>query len=66
MRRLEPPYPSFTLVMNKAQDFDVSRLPAYRKSYLERFHPYARVSTRQPSEMLMVRVNIGVAPHVHA
>ncbi|TBU50816.1 hypothetical protein BD309DRAFT_985438 [Dichomitus squalens] len=43
--------------MSKAQNFDVSRLPAYRKSYLERFHPYARVSTRRTSEMLMTTVD---------
>ena len=59
MRRLEPPYPSFTLVMSKAQDFDVSRPSAYRAGFPERFRPYARISKRQPPEILMVRVIIG-------
>lgn len=53
MRRPDLPFPSFALVMSKAQNFDVSRLPPYRSSLIERFHPYARVSARRPQDSLM-------------
>jgi hypothetical protein len=39
-----PPYPSFTLVMSSPQVavYDNTRLPAYRASHQNRFHPYPR------------------------
>ncbi|RPD66173.1 hypothetical protein L226DRAFT_609065 [Lentinus tigrinus ALCF2SS1-7] len=59
MWRFDPPYPSFTLIMTQpqAQNFDISRLPAYRSSVLERFHPYARKATRRNQDRLMLTID---------
>ncbi|KAI1795847.1 hypothetical protein LXA43DRAFT_1090481 [Ganoderma leucocontextum] len=43
--------------MSRAANFDVSRLPSYRSSCIERFHPYARVSARRPQDTLMTTVD---------
>ncbi|PIL36669.1 hypothetical protein GSI_00358 [Ganoderma sinense ZZ0214-1] len=47
MPLVDPPYPSFTLVVTKMypsspRPFDSSRLPAYRAAHVGRFHPYPR------------------------
>ncbi|KAI0807551.1 hypothetical protein C8Q74DRAFT_72686 [Fomes fomentarius] len=63
--RFDPPYPSFALVMAKAQQqsFDPSRLPSYRSSFLERHqsHPYAAALAAHPRyarrDPLMVTVD---------
>ncbi|KAM5532698.1 hypothetical protein V8D89_013590 [Ganoderma adspersum] len=44
---VDPPYPSFTLIVTKMytslpRPFDSSRLPAYRAAHVGRFHPYPR------------------------
>ncbi|EJF63065.1 hypothetical protein DICSQDRAFT_179719 [Dichomitus squalens LYAD-421 SS1] len=45
---VDPPYPSFTLVMIAA---DPSlRLPSYRSSHLGRFHPYPRGGSRRSED----------------
>jgi hypothetical protein len=57
---LQPPYPSFTLVMSSAPFAanDNMRLPAYRASHLARFHPYPRAHPSHHEERLLVRLFI--------
>lgn len=63
MWRFDPPYPSFTLVMAKVESptFDPSRLPPYRSSFLERFHPYPRSSGQRAEDIFLVRASYGLA-----
>ncbi|ETW86248.1 hypothetical protein HETIRDRAFT_114852 [Heterobasidion irregulare TC 32-1] len=44
MPSVNPPYPSLALVMssNTGNSADTSRLPAYRASHFERYHPDSR------------------------
>ena len=58
--RFDPPYPSFALVMDKleSQTFDPSRLPSYRSSFLDRFHPYPRPPGQRAEEIFMVRLRV--------
>lgn len=51
MPKLDPPFPSFTLMMHEYQN-DSLRLPSYRESLVVRFHPYPRKQSK--SEALMV------------
>ncbi|OCH93441.1 hypothetical protein OBBRIDRAFT_790314 [Obba rivulosa] len=55
MRALEPAYPSFTLVLTNAGK-DSLRLPAYRASHKERYHPYPRYP-RRSADCLMQTVD---------
>ncbi|KAI0370302.1 hypothetical protein BV20DRAFT_1052633 [Pilatotrama ljubarskyi] len=50
MPRLDPPYPSFTLVMTSLES---SRLPSYRSFHVIRFHPYPRTARSRPEERLI-------------
>ncbi|KAI0780917.1 hypothetical protein BD413DRAFT_15379 [Trametes elegans] len=54
MRGLDPPFPSFTLVMT--QPYDSMRLPTYRESHVLRYHPYPRKHPKT-SETLLRRVD---------
>lgn len=53
----QPPYPSFALVMSSSNFavYDNTRLPAYRTSHLNRFHPYPRTHPSSHQERHMVR-----------
>ena len=65
MPSVNPPYPSFTLVMSSStgNSADTSRLPAYRASHSGRYHPYSRA---HPShhENHMVRACDSISPRV--
>ncbi|OBZ75361.1 hypothetical protein A0H81_04317 [Grifola frondosa] len=50
----QPPYPSFALALSKLNQ-DSMRLPSYRESHLERYHPYPRCS--RPLDHLMNTVD---------
>ncbi|EIW60337.1 uncharacterized protein TRAVEDRAFT_63913 [Trametes versicolor FP-101664 SS1] len=54
MPKLDPPFPSFTLMMHEYQN-DSLRLPSYRESLVVRFHPYPRKQSK--SEALMQKVD---------
>ncbi|KAI0773795.1 hypothetical protein C8Q74DRAFT_783397 [Fomes fomentarius] len=55
--RIDPPWPSFSLVMSK---LDNSRLPSYHYTHLGRYHPYARATRRRLEDTFM---NLDV--HIH-
>ncbi|KAI8986187.1 hypothetical protein BD414DRAFT_536930 [Trametes punicea] len=63
-RRIDPPYPSFSLVLSAPlppRDTRTSRLPAYRASHMGRFHPYPRLAPPprelcEENRLMMVRV----------
>ena len=61
MPSVNPPFPSFTLVMsnNMGNPADTSRLPTYRASHLGRFHPYPRAHpSYHESHMVRARRSI--------
>ncbi|KAJ3557009.1 hypothetical protein NM688_g1708 [Phlebia brevispora] len=49
-RAPDPPYPSFSLVMTTMDRYYPFRLPAYRSSYMNRYHPYPRV--KRPLDLM--------------
>ncbi|KAI0374908.1 hypothetical protein BV20DRAFT_400886 [Pilatotrama ljubarskyi] len=55
MRKPDPPFPSFTLMMNQYSN-DSLRLPSYRESLVIRYHPYARKQTKT-ADRLMQKVD---------
>ncbi|KAH9856922.1 hypothetical protein C2E23DRAFT_881421 [Lenzites betulinus] len=61
MRRVDPPYPSFALVLSTPQPRPrqppPSRLPPYRAAHMGRYHPYARVSPGPCQDRLMNTVD---------
>ncbi|KAI0362140.1 hypothetical protein OH77DRAFT_22459 [Trametes cingulata] len=60
MPRVDPPYPSITLVLSsplQPRNNRSSRLPAYRASHMERFHPYPRVVPERCRDRLLRTVD---------
>ncbi|KAI0831344.1 hypothetical protein BC628DRAFT_1336438 [Trametes gibbosa] len=59
MPRVDPAYPSFTLVLTAPQPRNppTSRLPAYRAAHVGRYHPYARVVPGHCQDRLMNTVD---------
>ncbi|KAI0721963.1 hypothetical protein C8T65DRAFT_692101 [Cerioporus squamosus] len=50
MPQIDPPFPSFTFVALKMAEL---RLPAYRRTHLERYHPYARAVRQRLEDAFM-------------
>ncbi|KAI0374931.1 hypothetical protein BV20DRAFT_1048933 [Pilatotrama ljubarskyi] len=60
MPRIDPPYPSITLVLSsppQIRNTRSSRLPAYRASHMERYHPYPRVVPERCRDRLLRTVD---------
>ncbi|RPD80083.1 hypothetical protein L226DRAFT_530271 [Lentinus tigrinus ALCF2SS1-7] len=51
-RKPDPPFPSFTTVSYELQS-DTLKLPAYRESFLLRYHPYPQTRRRNTTASLM-------------
>ena len=52
-RKPDPPFPSFTTMSHELQS-DTLKLPAYRESYLVRYHPYVQTRRRNTPAPCMV------------
>ncbi|KAI0831321.1 hypothetical protein BC628DRAFT_1415840 [Trametes gibbosa] len=55
MRKPDPAFPSFTLMINQWNN-DTFRLPSYRESLIVRYHPYPRKETKS-AKALMQKVD---------
>ncbi|RDX56757.1 hypothetical protein OH76DRAFT_1395883 [Lentinus brumalis] len=55
-RKPDPPFPSFT-TMSREMQSDTLKLPAYRESYLLRFHPYPQTRRHDKGSSLMRTVD---------
>ncbi|KAI0721075.1 hypothetical protein C8T65DRAFT_632149 [Cerioporus squamosus] len=55
-RKPDPPFPSFTTMSQEMQS-DSVKLPAYRESYLLRFHPYPKTRRHDKVSSLMRTVD---------
>ncbi|KAI0670366.1 hypothetical protein C8Q78DRAFT_120093 [Trametes maxima] len=53
MRKPDPPFPSFTLMMAQYNN-DSLRLPSYRESLVVRYHPYPRKPAKSADLMQTV------------
>ncbi|KAI0647068.1 hypothetical protein C8Q79DRAFT_602519 [Trametes meyenii] len=53
MRKPDPPFPSFTLMMAQFNN-DSLRLPSYRESLVVRYHPYPRKPSKSTDLMQTV------------
>ncbi|KAH9854245.1 hypothetical protein C2E23DRAFT_884343 [Lenzites betulinus] len=51
MRKPDPAFPSFTLMMNQWNN-DTLRLPSYRESLVVRFHPYPRKESKSANALM--------------